>query len=67
MAFPDGGPNTQHSTNPVPVIFIAKDAAAKFAMRDGALADVGPTLLELLGLPIPGRMTGRPLLARRAA
>ena len=67
MAFPDGGPNTQHSTNPVPVIFIAKDAAAKFAMRDGALADVAPTLLELLGLPIPGRMTGRPLLARRAA
>ena len=67
MAFPDGGPNTQHSTNPVPVIFIAKDAAAKFAMRVGALADVAPTLLELLGLPIPGRMTGRPLLARRAA
>ena len=66
MAFPDGGPNTQHSTNPVPVIFIAKDAGAKFAMRDGALADVAPTLLELLGLPIPGRMTGRPLLERRA-
>jgi 2,3-bisphosphoglycerate-independent phosphoglycerate mutase len=66
MAFPDGGANTQHSTNPVPVIFIAKDAGAKFAMRDGALADVAPTLLELLGLPIPGRMTGRPLLERRA-
>ena len=66
MAFPDGGANTQHSTNPVPVIFIAKDAATKFAMRDGALADVAPTLLDLLGLPIPGRMSGRPLLERRA-
>ena len=67
MAFPDGGANTQHSTNPVPVIFIAKDAGANFAMRDGALADIAPTLLELLGLPIPARMTGRPLLERRAA
>jgi 2,3-bisphosphoglycerate-independent phosphoglycerate mutase len=66
MAFPDGEPNTQHSTNPVPVIFIAKDAAARFAMHDGALADVAPTLLELLGLPVPERITGRSLLTRRA-
>src|SRR5207237_6596553 len=65
MAFPDGGASTQHSTNPVPVIFIAKDAA-RFAMHDGALADVAPTLLQLLGLPVPERMTGRPLLERRA-
>jgi len=66
MAFPDGQPNTQHNTNPVPVIFIARDAAARFAIHDGALADVAPTLLELLGLPVPERMTGRSLLARRA-
>lgn len=65
MAFPNGEPNTQHSTNPVPVIFIARDAE-RSAIRDGALADVAPTLLELLGLPIPTRMTGRSLLTRRA-
>jgi 2,3-bisphosphoglycerate-independent phosphoglycerate mutase len=62
MAFPDGGPNTQHSTNPVPAILVAKDAPTRFALRDGALADVAPTLLQLLGLPVPPRMTGRSLL-----
>jgi len=61
MAFPNGEPNTQHSTNPVPVVFIAKDAG-RFALRDGGLVDVAPTLLGLLGLPVPGRMTGRSLL-----
>jgi 2,3-bisphosphoglycerate-independent phosphoglycerate mutase len=63
MAFPSGEPNTQHSTNPVPVIFIAKDAG-RFAIRDGGLVDVAPTLLGLLGLPVPARMTGRSLLDR---
>ena len=61
MAFPNGEPNTQHSTNPVPVIFIANDAR-RFALHDGGLVDVAPTLLGLLGLPVPGRMTGRSLL-----
>ena len=65
MAFPNGEPNTQHSTNPVPVVFIAKDAA-RFAIRDGGLVDVAPTLLGLLGLPVPDRMTGRTLLDRPA-
>ena len=64
MAFPNGEPNTQHSTNPVPVVFIAKDAD-RFAIRDGGLVDVAPTLLGLLGLPVPARMTGRSLLDRR--
>jgi len=61
MAFPSGEPNTQHSTNPVPVVFIAKDAG-RFAIRDGGLVDVAPTLLGLLGLPVPARMTGHDLL-----
>jgi 2,3-bisphosphoglycerate-independent phosphoglycerate mutase len=65
MAFPSGEPNTQHSTNPVPVVFIAKDAS-RFAVRDGGLVDVAPTLLGLLGLPVPEHMTGRTLLDRRA-
>jgi 2,3-bisphosphoglycerate-independent phosphoglycerate mutase len=65
MAFPTGQPNTQHSTNPVPVIFIAKDAS-RFTVRDGGLVDVAPTLLTLLGLPVPARMTGRTLLGPRS-
>jgi 2,3-bisphosphoglycerate-independent phosphoglycerate mutase len=64
MAFPNGEPNTQHSTNPVPVIFVAKDPA-RFTVRDGGLVDVAPTLLGLLGLPVPSRMTGRSLLLDR--
>jgi 2,3-bisphosphoglycerate-independent phosphoglycerate mutase len=66
MAFPNGEPNTQHSTNPVPVVFIAKDVRG-FAVRDGGLVDVAPTLLGLLGLRVPPRMTGRTLLDRRGA
>ena len=65
MLFPDGSRNTQHSTNPVPLVLVAKDAS-RFALRDGGLRDVAPTLLELLGLPKPSRMTGSSLLSSRA-
>jgi 2,3-bisphosphoglycerate-independent phosphoglycerate mutase len=61
MAFPNGEPNTQHSTNPVPVLFIANDAG-RFSIRDGGLVDVAPTLLGLLGLSVPAHMTGHSLL-----
>ncbi len=64
MLFPDGGVNTQHSTNPVPVVLIGADAE-RYRLRDGGLRDVAPTLLELLALPVPERMTGRSLLAPR--
>ncbi len=64
MAFPDGGTNTQHTTNPVPVVFIARDAD-RYELADGGLRDVAPTLLWLLGLPVPERMTGHTLLAPR--
>jgi len=63
MTFSDGGTNTQHSTNPVPVIFVAADAG-RDALRDGGLRDVAPTLLTLLGLRVPERMAGRDLLSR---
>ncbi len=62
MLFPDGSRNTQHSTNPVPVVLIARDASG-YAIHDGGLRDIAPTLLELMGLPAPSRMTGRSLLA----
>ena len=47
------------------VLFVATDAQ-RSAMHDGGLRDIAPTLLTLLGLPIPARMTGRALLERRA-
>ena len=62
MLFPDGSRNTQHSNNPVPVIVVAKDDA-RWRLRDGGLRDVAPTLLGLLGLPVPRRMTGASLLS----
>ena len=63
MLFPDGSRNTQHSTNPVPVFFIAADAE-RYKVRDGGLRDIAPTLLDLLGLPVPERMTGKTLLSK---
>ena len=62
MLFPDGSRNTQHSTNPVPVILAAKDAR-RYQIREGGLRDLAPTLLELMDLPIPDRMTGASLLS----
>jgi 2,3-bisphosphoglycerate-independent phosphoglycerate mutase len=57
----DGSPNTAHSLNPVPCIVTAED----IELRDGGiLADVAPTLLEMLGLEQPGGMTGRSLIVR---
>ena len=60
MLEPDGSPNTAHSLNPVPLV-VTTDAPV--ALRDGgALADVAPTVLALLGLGQPAGMTGRSLL-----
>jgi 2,3-bisphosphoglycerate-independent phosphoglycerate mutase len=60
MLEPDGSPNTAHSLNPVPLIV----TVAGVKLRDGILADVAPTLLELLALAQPPEMTGRSLLVR---
>ncbi len=56
-----GEPHTAHTTNPVPIWWITRDARGR-RLRDGGLADVAPTVLELLGLPLPREMTGRSLL-----
>ena len=57
-----GGPHTYHTTNPVPFIVVNEDAK-KFTLRpDGALQDISPTVLSLLGLQQPKEMTGRSLL-----
>ena len=60
MLEPDGSPNTAHSLNPVPVIVTV--SGARIA-EEGILADVAPTLLELLGWERPPEMTGTPLVS----
>ncbi|HET7699931.1 MAG TPA: 2,3-bisphosphoglycerate-independent phosphoglycerate mutase [Candidatus Limnocylindria bacterium] len=61
MLFPDGSRNTQHSMNPVPVVVTLREGDRR-KVRDGGLRDVAPTLLELMGIAAPDRMTGRSLL-----
>jgi len=59
MLEPDGSPNTAHSLNPVPVIVTAEG----FSLAEGGiLADVAPTILEMLGIDQPEEMTGRSLI-----
>ena len=57
---PDGTPNTAHSLNPVPFIYISGDREAKVA--NGRLADVAPSLLHVMGIPQPADMTGHNLI-----
>lgn len=56
---PDGSPNTAHSTNPVPIVVVAPGVTA---LRDGILADVAPTVLDLMNVKKPAEMTGSSLL-----
>jgi 2,3-bisphosphoglycerate-independent phosphoglycerate mutase len=63
MLEPDGSPNTAHSLNPVPVIVTSP--AVSLRERGGILADVAPTVLELLGIAQPAAMTGDSLIEDR--
>ena len=54
-----GQSHTAHTTNPVPLVYCGRKAKA---LAGGALKDIAPTILYLLGLPQPAEMTGRPLL-----
>ena len=60
MVNPDGSPNTQHSTNLVPVILVQNEKG--FGLKNGKLGDIAPTILTLMGVPIPEEMTGNVLL-----
>ncbi len=64
MRNPDGSPNTAHTTNLVHIVYVAEDAKA-FEVKDGILADVAPTLLDMMGLAKPAEMTGASLLIRK--
>jgi 2,3-bisphosphoglycerate-independent phosphoglycerate mutase len=60
MRDPDtGGPHTAHTTNPVPILLVGGENKS---LAEGRLADIAPTLLELMGLPRPKEMTGASLL-----
>jgi len=54
----DGSPNTAHSLNPVPIILVSDKCER---VENGILADVAPTILSIMGLPIPEEMTGKVL------
>ncbi|MGR3617220.1 MAG: 2,3-bisphosphoglycerate-independent phosphoglycerate mutase [Paracoccaceae bacterium] len=55
-----GGPHTAHTLNPVPVVLVGGPKGA--VLRDGRLADLAPTLLELMDVPKPAEMTGKSLI-----
>jgi len=60
---PDGSPNTQHSLNPVPFVLIDERFKNK-KVNNGILADVAPTLCEIMGLEIPAEMDGKSLIVK---
>ncbi|MCI1268764.1 MAG: 2,3-bisphosphoglycerate-independent phosphoglycerate mutase [Ruminococcus sp.] len=61
MCEPDGSPFTAHTTNPVPLMIVGYDCK----LRDGGvLADIAPTMLQILGVPQPAEMTGKSLIIK---
>ena len=58
---PDGTPNTAHSLNPVPFIYVTSNNSA--TVKDGRLADVAPSILHIMGLEQPADMTGENLIS----
>ena len=57
---PDGTPNTAHSLNPVPCVYVTANTDAK--VENGILADVAPTLLHIMDIPQPAEMNGKCLI-----
>ena len=64
MIAEDGSPFTAHTTNPVPVVLV-NDALKGVSLREGGvLADLAPTLLDMMGIAVPAEMTGKSLIVR---
>ena len=61
MVNDDGSPNTAHTTNLVHAVYVAENVEG-IKIRDGILADIAPTLLDMLGLKPSGEMTGQSLI-----
>jgi 2,3-bisphosphoglycerate-independent phosphoglycerate mutase len=63
MVDENGGPHTAHTTDRVPCILV-DDGNRNATLRPGILADIAPTILQLLGLPQPPEMSGKSLLGK---
>ena len=61
MYEPDGSPFTAHTTNPVPLIAVGVEGTLR---EGGVLADLAPTMLDIMGVPQPNEMTGKSLLVK---
>ena len=57
-----GEPFTPHTTNPVPLIYVSAEADGKKLAEGGKLCDLAPTLLHMMGLPVPAEMSGKCLI-----
>ena len=57
-----GDPHTAHTTNPVPILLISSNNSLK--VKEGRLADIAPSLLDIMGLEKPAEMTGESLIVR---
>jgi 2,3-bisphosphoglycerate-independent phosphoglycerate mutase len=65
MIKPDGSPHTAHTTNLVHLIYVAEDSG-EVTLKDGILADISPTLLDMLGVEKPEAMTGGSLIIQNS-
>lgn len=61
IEYKTGEPHTAHTTNPVPCILIGMEGVT---LKEGKLADIAPTMLDIMGLEKPEEMTGESLLVR---
>ncbi|MBQ3744916.1 MAG: 2,3-bisphosphoglycerate-independent phosphoglycerate mutase, partial [Prevotella sp.] len=59
----DGTPNTAHSVNPVPFIYVTENKTVK--VQNGILADVAPSILHIMGQEQPREMTGKCLISEK--
>jgi 2,3-bisphosphoglycerate-independent phosphoglycerate mutase len=64
MRNPDGTPHTAHTTNLVHLVYVGADKDG-VTLKDGILADIAPTMLDLLGVAKPVEMTGSSLIVRK--
>ena len=65
MLNPDGSVHTAHTTNPVPVFLVGKNTNG-IKLKNGKLADIAPTILSMMQLPLPEQMTGDLLIVEKA-
>ena len=65
MIAEDGSPFTAHTTNPVPFIAVGNDLIGRKLREGGVLADIAPTMLEIIGEEKPAEMTGESLFVKQ--